>query len=120
MSESTFFLGLKMRILFFANTDWYLYNFRLSLFKALRDSGHDVLLISPPGPYGKKLQELGFDWIPAPMDRRSLNPLKELALVWWLIRLMRSRSVTVVHGFTIKCALYGCHLCAAHSSSSTS
>ncbi|MDG2046912.1 MAG: glycosyltransferase family 4 protein [Halioglobus sp.] len=95
-----------MRILFFANTDWYLYNFRLSLFKALRDSSHDVLLISPPGPYGKKLQELGFDWIPAPMDRRSLNPLKELALVWWLIRLMRSRSVTVVHGFTIKCALY--------------
>ena len=39
-----------MKIILFANTDWYLWNFRRSLAVALRDAGHDVLLISPPGP----------------------------------------------------------------------
>lgn len=96
-----------MKILLFANTDWYLYNFRRSLALALRGAGHEVLLVSPPGPYGERLQALGFRWLPAPMQRRSLNPLRELALVLWLRRLLLQEQVDLVHGFTIKCAVYG-------------
>lgn len=96
-----------MKILLFANTDWYLYNFRRSLAQALREAGHEVLLVSPPGPYGALLQDLGFRWVAAPMQRRSLNPLRELALVLWLRRLIRSDQVDLVHSFTIKCAVYG-------------
>jgi len=96
-----------LKILLFANTEWYLYNFRRSLATALRDAGHEVLLVSPPGPYGEKLQALGFRWMAAPMQRLSLNPLRELALLWWLYRLMRKEKVDLVHGFTIKCVVYG-------------
>jgi glycosyltransferase involved in cell wall biosynthesis len=96
-----------LKLLLFANTEWYLYNFRRSLAAALRDAGHEVLLVSPPGPYGARLQALGFRWIAAPMERRSLNPLRELALVAWLRRLVRAERVDLVHGFTIKCAVYG-------------
>jgi len=96
-----------MKIILFANTDWYLYNFRRSLALALRDAGHDVLLISPPGPYGEKLRALGLRWQPVPMQRRSLNPFRELALLWHLWRLLRRERPSLVHGFTIKCAVYG-------------
>ena len=96
-----------MKLVLFANTDWYLYNFRRSLAISLRDAGHDVLLVSPPGPYGEKLQALGFRWISVPMERRSLNPLRELALLGGLWRLMHSERPDIVHGFTIKCAIYG-------------
>lgn len=96
-----------LKILLFANTDWYLYNFRRSLALALRDAGHEVLLVSPAGPYGQKLMDLGLCWMPAPMQRRSLNPVREAALVWWLARLVKSESADLVHGFTIKCAVYG-------------
>ena len=96
-----------MKVVLFANTEWYLYNFRRSLAAALRDAGHEVLLLSPPGPYGEKLRALGFRWLPAPMERRSLNPLRELALVNWLRGLIREERVDLVHGFTIKCAVYG-------------
>ncbi len=96
-----------MNLLLFANTDWYLYNFRRGLAFALRDAGHEVLLVSPPGPYGERLRALGFRWEPAPMDRRSLNPLRESALLLWLRRLMVAERVDLVHGFTIKCAVYG-------------
>lgn len=97
----------KLKIILFANTDWYLYNFRRSLASALRDAGHDVLLISPSGMYGEKLRELGFHWTPIPMDRRSLNPFREFKLLLWLRKLIRLEQADVVHGFTIKCAVYG-------------
>jgi glycosyltransferase involved in cell wall biosynthesis len=96
-----------MRIVLFANTDWYLYNFRRSLALALRDRGHDLLLVSPPGPYGARLQALGLRWEPVPMRRRSLDPLREAALVWRLWRLFRRERPQLVHGFTLKCAIYG-------------
>ena len=95
------------KVALFANTEWYLYNFRGSLALALQDAGYEVLLISPPGPYGDKLRGLGFRWVPAPMDRRSLNPLRELALIHWLQRLFRAEQVDLVHGFTIKSGVYG-------------
>lgn len=96
-----------MKVLLFANTEWYLFNFRQSLARALRDAGHDVLLVSPTGPYGERLREAGYRWEPAPMVRRSLNPFREYALVQWLRRLIGREKVDLVHGFTIKCAVYG-------------
>lgn len=96
-----------MKVLLFANTDWYLYNFRLSLARALRDAGHEVLLVSPRGEFGPRMLSMGFRWVPAPMSRRSLNPLREMQLMWWLARLVRIEGIQLVHGFTIKCAVYG-------------
>lgn len=98
---------MLMKAVLFANTDWYLYNFRRALARALQRAGYDVLLISPPGPYGEKLRGLGLRWEPLPMQRRSLNPLRELALLWHLVRLLRRERPALVHGFTIKCAVYG-------------
>ncbi len=96
-----------MKIILFANTDWYLYNFRRSLAMALMEQGYELLLISPPGPYGERLRALGLRWEPVPMDRRSLNPLREARLLAWLVVLFRRERPALVHGFTIKCAVYG-------------
>lgn len=96
-----------MKVLLFANTAWYLFNFRKSLAEALEAEGHHVVLMSPPDLYGDKLASLGFQWVPAPMKRRSLNPLAELSLVMWLARFVHKNDIDVVHGFTIKCAVYG-------------
>lgn len=96
-----------MRVLLFANTDWYLYNFRRSLALALREAGHDVVLVSPPGEFGLRLRALGLRWIAAPMERRSLNPWRELRFLAWLTRLLVEEHVDLVHSFTIKCAVYG-------------
>jgi len=96
-----------MKVILFANTDWYLYNFRRTLALQLQQAGHELLLISPPGEYGQKLCDLGLRWESLPMERRSLNPLRELLLVWHLWRLLRREKPALVHGFTIKCAVYG-------------
>jgi glycosyltransferase involved in cell wall biosynthesis len=95
-----------LKALLFANTDWYLYNFRLPLAKALRSSGYDVVLVSPPGDYAKRLTQEGFRWIGFPFSR-GVNPLTELATLWRLIELYRRERPDLVHHFTIKCVLYG-------------
>lgn len=96
-----------MKIVLFANTDWYLFNFRRAFALTLLRAGYEVLLLSPPGAYGQRLQALGLRWEPVPMDRRSLNPLRELWLLIYLARLLKREQPTLVHGFTIKCAVYG-------------
>lgn len=95
-----------MKVLLFANTDWYLYNFRLNLALELQRRGVEVLLVSPDGPYGPRLREHGLRWIVAPLRRRSLGPLRELRVVAWLWHLLRSERPDLVHGFTIKCVVY--------------
>jgi glycosyltransferase involved in cell wall biosynthesis len=97
----------RLKVLLFANTDWYLYNFRLPLARALRDVGFDVTMISPSGSYGAKLEAEGFRWIPLPMVRRSINPLREFSFLTHLIRLYRAERADIAHHFTIKCVVYG-------------
>jgi glycosyltransferase involved in cell wall biosynthesis len=99
--------GHMNKVVLFANTDWYLYNFKLSLACLLREQGFEVILLSPDGEYGPRLEKLGFRWHAVPMSRRSLNPLREVMLVVWLVRFLRREKPDIVHGFTIKSAVYG-------------
>jgi glycosyltransferase involved in cell wall biosynthesis len=96
-----------VKILFFANTDWYLFNFRLSFAQFLRSRGHEVVMTSPPGPYGEQLTAAGFRWLPLRMGRRSLSPLREVDVLTQLIRLYRLERPDLAHHFTIKCVIYG-------------
>jgi glycosyltransferase involved in cell wall biosynthesis len=95
------------KIVLFANTDWYLYNFRLSLAKELRAHGHEVILLSAPGPFEPLLQQSGFRWVPFPLSRQGINPFYELRTLWQLIRLYHQIDPDIVHHFTIKPVLYG-------------
>jgi glycosyltransferase involved in cell wall biosynthesis len=96
-----------VKLLLFANTEWYLFNFRLALAKAARAQGAEVVLVSPPGPYGEKLRAEGFRWVAVPMARRSVNPMREAFLLCALWRLYRRERPDIAHHFTIKCVIYG-------------
>ena len=102
-----------MKVLLFANTDWYLYNFRLPQVLALRERGDEVILVSPDGPYGPRMQDLGIRWLPFPLARRSLNPFAGFQTVIRLLKLYRREKPDLVHHFTVKCVLYGSLVCHA-------
>lgn len=96
-----------MKFALFANTDWYLYNFRLSTALELRSHGHEVLLVSPPGEFGERFDRHGLRWITVPMDRASLNPIRELGVLRDLRRVLAEERPDLLHSFTMKCAIYG-------------
>lgn len=97
----------RHKVLLFANTDWYLYNFRRSLARTLQSCGFDVVMVSPPGPYAERLGEMGFRWREVGMLRRSLNPIREARLLLDLAQLFREEAPSIVHSFTIKPVVYG-------------
>jgi glycosyltransferase involved in cell wall biosynthesis len=99
--------GALMKFVFYANTDWYLFNFRLSTALELKSHGHEVVMLSPPGEFGGRFAALGFRWIPLQMDRASLNPLREAATLRRLVRVLKDEQPDVLHNFTVKCAVYG-------------
>ncbi|MEW6503880.1 MAG: glycosyltransferase family 4 protein [Chloroflexota bacterium] len=90
-----------------ANTDWYLYNFRLSLAQFLRQKGWQVVLVSPPGRFVPAIQREGFCWVQWGLDRRSMNPLKELIALFQLWLVYRREKPDLVHHLTVKPVLYG-------------
>lgn len=96
-----------MKVILFANTDWYLYNFRLPLAQALQERGDEVLLLSPAGPYVERLRAAGFRWQEFSLDRKGTNPLVDGLALLKLWRLYRREKPDLVHHFTIKCVLYG-------------
>jgi glycosyltransferase involved in cell wall biosynthesis len=96
-----------MRFALFANTDWYLYNFRLSTALRLKSQGAEVVMLSPPGEFGARFAEHGIRWAPLPMDRASLNPVREAWTLAQLVRLLRNERPDLLHNFTLKCVVYG-------------
>jgi glycosyltransferase involved in cell wall biosynthesis len=96
-----------MKIIFFANTDWYLYNFRLAIALYLKSQGADVVMLSPAGSFGPRFAEHGIRWVTLAMDRASLNPAREAVTMQQLTRLLRTEAPDILHNFTVKCAVYG-------------
>jgi glycosyltransferase involved in cell wall biosynthesis len=95
------------KILLFANTDWYLYNFRLALAKELRHQKHEIVLLSPPGDFQTRLQAQGFTWLPFPLSRQGTNPLSEFGTLLRLFRIYQQVQPNLVHHFTVKPVIYG-------------
>ena len=95
------------KILLIANTDWYLYRFRLSLARHLQAHEMDVVLVSPSGQYVSSIQAEGFRWLNWEIGRQSVNPLGEIAATLNLVRLLRQEKPDLVHLHTIKPVLYG-------------
>lgn len=95
------------KICLVANTDWYLFNFRLSLAKELRSIGWDVVMISPPGSYASRLVEEGFRWVEWQVDRRGMNIIHELTATSHLAKIYSKERPLLVHHHTIKSVIYG-------------
>jgi len=98
---------MSHRILLVANTDWYLFNHRISLAEDLRRRGVEVHLASPAGPFAARLRQAGFPWHEVRMDRRGFNPIRELRTLNRVRDIYREVDPTLVHHFTIKPVLYG-------------
>ena len=87
--------------------DWVLYNFRLPVANALRECGCDVTFVCPFGAYTEELRSRGFRCIHWAIERRSLNPVREIGSIVRLTGIYRRLAPDAVHHFTIKPNLYG-------------
>lgn len=98
---------MSKKILIIANTDWYLYNFRLDLIKKLKSVGFDPVMVSPSGAYSEKFTELGFRHINWDVGRQSFWPWEEIKSIRQIKKIYKLEKPALVHHHTNKAVLYG-------------
>ena len=96
-----------MKAIFFANTDWYLYNFRLETARFLQRKGWEVVSLSPSGDHTEKIKEAGLRHIAFEFSRKGTNPIREADTIRRIKSLYQKEKPDLVHHFTIKCVIYG-------------
>jgi galacturonosyltransferase len=103
-----------MKVLILINNDVGLYNFRKELIQALIELGHEVHISLPNGEMIRPLVEMGCIYHETPIDRRSINPFKDLALFIIYNKLIKNVKPDRVLSYTIKPNIYGGLACQWH------
>ena len=90
-----------------ASTDVRIDHLYKPILRELVNAGVKVYAIAPSGDAATYIEEAGAEFVPWPLDRRSLNPLSNIALVFRLVRIYSNLKPDMVHHYTVKPNLYG-------------
>ena len=97
----------KRRILFLVTEDWYFCLHRLSLAKALRDNGYDVVVATSVHEHGAQITAEGLKLINIRLSRSSWNPFADLLAIAELVRIYREEKPDILHHVAMKPIVYG-------------
>lgn len=97
----------KKRILFLAQHFITLYSFRRELIARLCEEGHEVFLSLPASDDNKYFEELGCKIIHTEIDRRGVNPIKDLKLITFYKKIIPEIDPDIIFSYTIKPNIYG-------------
>ena len=91
-----------------ANQAWNLVNFRADLIAALTGAGCRVVAAAPPDPAMQaRLEQLGAEFEPLPIDAKGLAPHRDLATIWAIRKLLVRLRPDAWLSWTIKPNIYG-------------
>lgn len=98
------------KILVLTNHSYMLYRFRLALLLQLRQQ-HEVVISTPFVGHEQDFQALGMRCVETEVDRRGINPLREIELLRFYRQLLRQEKPDLVITYSIKPNIYGGYLC---------
>lgn len=94
------------KVLYVVNDVDFFMSHRLSLAQELKQQ-FDVHLVLPHSPKLDDIRRLGFVVHAVNLDRRSINPFKDIITFLRFLSLYRREKPAIVHHFTIKPIIYG-------------
>ncbi len=97
----------KKRVLFLAQHFITLYSFRRELIERLCKEGHEVYLSLPQAEDNKYFEDLGCKIVPTNIDRRGVNPVKDLKLIAFYKKMIPQINPDIIFSYTIKPNVYG-------------
>lgn len=103
---------MRKKVLLISNNGQGFYNFKKELIEALLDAGFEVHFAVPPYEKLKKLTQAGAVYHELQVDRRGMNPLKDMGLIRQLHTLYHNLKPYVIILHTIKPNIYGSALAA--------
>ena len=97
-----------MKIIYSANTDWSLYNFRCAQIESTLKQGWEIGCICSKGPFIEPIEKLGVNKIFLLQNyKKNIDLISDLSLILEYYRIYRQWKPEIVHQFTIKPVIYG-------------
>ena len=97
----------RKRILFLANHFITLYSFRKELIQEMIKLGHEIWLSLPKSDENVYFENLGCKIVETSIDRRGINPIKDIKLVRFYKNIMHQIKPDIIFSYTIKPNIYG-------------
>ncbi|WP_294904613.1 glycosyltransferase family 4 protein [uncultured Eubacterium sp.] len=94
------------KIVVVANNSGGLYGFRKELLYSFVKKGVEVVCLTPFDDDVDNLKKIGVKLIETPIDRRGLNPIKDILLFFKYLRLIKKEKPDLVVTYTIKPNIY--------------
>ena len=94
-------------ILILSNSDSGLCDFRKELLCELVSKGYRVLVSVPDTGYVERIRSFGCECIGTSLDRRGMNPVKDMKLLLFYLKLIGRYKPDAVLTYTIKPNIYG-------------
>lgn len=98
-----------MKVLVFSNRASNLIGFRYELLKSLVKSGIEVCTVAPPDieSISEQMSEIGVRYIPLDYSKSSINPFKELGVIFAIMSIIKREVPDVMFSFMTKPVIYG-------------
>lgn len=100
-----------MKVLILANSDVGLYQFRNEIIDRLLEDRNEVVLSLPKGDFIEILTKKGCKFTETPMDRRGMNPFRDVKLFFRYVKMLKREKPDMVITYTIKPNVYGGFAC---------
>jgi glycosyltransferase involved in cell wall biosynthesis len=100
-----------MNVLILTNFGMGLVKFRKELLETLLSQGHTLSVSFPDDSYSNEIRQMGIAFFETKVDRRGMNPLRDLSLVFSYFRLVTKIKPDMVLTYTIKPNIYGGTVC---------
>ena len=94
------------KLLLLTNNCGGLYLFRRELLSKLSQL-FSVIVCSPVDEHTENIESLGCLVVASPLDRRGINPIKDLKLLWGYVRLLHKERPDIALLYTVKPNVYG-------------
>jgi galacturonosyltransferase len=95
------------KVVILSNHHIYTYNLRKEIIQKLLYENYEVYLVLPYGEKVDRLIEIGCKFIDLPLDRRGINPINDLKLLFSYYRIIKKIKPNVLLSYTIKPNIYG-------------
>lgn len=97
----------KKRILFLSNHFHTLHAFRREMIQRMVEEGHELYLSLPESEENEYFEKLGCKIVPTMIDRRGVNPVKDLKLIRQYKKIIKEVNPDIIFSYTIKPNIYG-------------
>lgn len=99
------------KIIILSNHHAYTYNFRKEIIQKLLDCNYKVYIVLPFGEKVELLKKMGCNFINLPLDRRGINPITDIKLLFSYYNIIKRIKPNAVLSYTVKPNIYGGIVC---------